>query len=467
MLRVKSRFLVLTVTAGIAALSMTGCNDGSKSREENRPNIIVVSIDTLRADRVSGYGYPEALTPNVDLLVDGGVVFERAVTPSGTTWPSHASMLTGLYPRYHGVRSNTHKLKDEVGSVAEILQSAGYQTGSFISFKGMHFLCGLDRGFDAASDRERRGPDDKAIREGRETTDMALEWLDSVDESGQPVFMWFHLFEPHGPYDLTQYSRKWMDDSGYDGVLADQGATMELLLEHTGELKKRSEDRKALNVLYDGEVALADRYLGEIIDSLDRSGRLDNSIVIFTSDHGQGLGEGGKMGHGSVLWEQVLHIPLVVRDFRSRSRIDRVEQTVGLIDVAPTILDFALGIALPDSQGRSLAAVLAGEHPEPQEYMAEIALRDENEVGDWYDSDALAVYTEGLKFVFRKDSFNVFETGEKPASVRHVEKDDSIRALAEYARSVAGEFLTGEMAPQNAELAESDIEALRSLGYLQ
>lgn len=449
----------------LSAALVSGC--GSDSPEERRPDIVVVSIDTLRADRVAGYGYPEMLTPNVNAMVQNGVLFEHAVAPTGTTWPSHASMLTGLYPRYHGVRSNTHKLDENVRSVAELLESAGYDTASFVSFKGMHYLAGLDRGFGIASDRERRPSDEPAIRDGRETTDMALSWLDEQAQSGRSIFMWLHLFEPHGPYEPTDYSRHWMKKSNYDGVLADEGATMDLLLKQPHSLLQRDEDRKALNVLYDGEVLLADHYFGEILDRLEKTGRLDNAVVIFTSDHGQGLGEQQRMGHGSVLWEEVLQVPLVIRDFRSASGSQRVPETVGLSDVAPTVVDLALGIQLPETQGSSLLPALSGEPLEPREILAEVALQPPEQVGDWYDPEALAVYSQGLKFVFRKGSVRAFEVGRRAATARLLKDSEANVALAEFAGSVAEEFLAGEMSTSDAELTKSDIEALRSLGYLQ
>ncbi|MGK7294984.1 MAG: sulfatase [Candidatus Wenzhouxiangella sp. M2_3B_020] len=457
---------MLNRIAALVVIGMLVAGCGSEPTGRDRPNVIVVSIDTLRADRVAGYGYPEMLTPNVERLVRGGVVFEHAIAPTGTTWPSHASMLTGLYPRYHGVRSNTHKLEIGMKSIAELLRSGGYETGSFVSFKGMHFLCGLDRGFDAASDRDRREPGEGAIRDGRETTDLALSWLDSAAGEA-PMFLWLHLFEPHGPYDLTEYSRRWMAETGYDGILAENGATMDLLLKHTKEIIEREEDREALNKLYDGEVMLADRYFGEILARLEALGELENSVVVFTSDHGQGLGEQGRMGHGPVLWEEVLQVPLVVRDFRAPATARTVAETVGLVDIAPTVAELALDVPLPGSQGRSLVPALNGEAMDPVDYLAEVALQPEDQVGDWYDPDALAVYSQGLKFVFRKDTRRVFEIGDEPVVARPLQQPDSVSAMGEFARSVAEEFLAGEMTPSDAELTESDIEALRSLGYIQ
>lgn len=449
----------------IVAFLLSGC--GPESLDDKGPNIIVVTIDTLRADRVAGYGYPEMLTPNADRLAESGVVFQHAIAPTGTTWPSHSSMLTGLYPRYHGVRSNTHRLEDGVRSIAELLQNGGYETGSFVSFKGMHFLCGLDRGFSTASDRDRRKQGEPAIRDGRETTDMALEWLDASAAGERPMFMWLHLFEPHGPYELTDYSRNWIEQSGYDGVLADHGATMDLLLKQTREITARAEDREALNQIYDGEVVLADRYFGEIIDRLEQLGELENTVVIFTADHGQGLSEQNRMGHGPVLWEQVLQVPLIIRDFRTGPSPNRVTGTVGLVDIAPTVADLALGVPLPESQGRSLTPALSGEPMESVDYLAEVALQEGDQVGDWYDPDALAFYTQGLKFVFRKDTMRAFEVGRTAAVARPLNGDEASAAVVEFARSAAEEFLAGEMKTTNAELTESDIEALRSLGYLQ
>ncbi|MCA1779354.1 MAG: sulfatase [Xanthomonadaceae bacterium] len=457
-----------------ALIGLAGCSDrpeqGATSETSasgvaaTRPHIILITIDTLRADRVGVYGNNAGLTPNINRLAESGTVFDHAIAPMGTTWPTHTSMFTGLYPRYHGVRRNGHALAGGVSSVAELLSNAGFQTGSFISFRAMHHVGGLDRGFAAASDAQRPSGKTDPIRDGRDVTDLALEWLSEQAGDAHPVMMWMHLFEPHGPYDLTAYSREWMTRTGYRGLLRD-GASMELLHQRTREITGSADELEALNVLYDGEVRLADAYVGETLDRLAELEMLDRSIVIVTSDHGQALGEDGRMGHGPVLWEEVLHVPLVVRDFRRDRQPDRISQTVGLADLAPTMVDYALGLQLPGVHGRSLVGALAGQTLPEREIFAEVALKASP--GAWYDADALAVYVDGLKFVRHKQSISAYDPAGPASTDRALDHVDGIEALEQFVESAALEFLAGEVAPNPAELTDDDIEALRSLGYIQ
>lgn len=428
-------------------------------RPDSPPSIVLITIDTLRADRVGVYGNTDGLTPRIDKLAAGGLVFDRAMAPMGITWPSHTTMLTGLYPRYHGVRSNKHRLDDDQMTVTQRLQDAGYDTASFVSFKGMHYLLGLGRGFEVVSDPGRTPG--KAIRDGRETTDMALNWLDERYEQGreQPLFLWLHLFEPHGPYELTDYARQKFAASDYQGPFAN-GTAMDFL---NRQLRPETEsDLTAMRTLYDGEVALADRYVGEVLDRLSEQGVLDNSVVIFTADHGQGLGENGRMGHGPVLWTQILHVPLIVRDFRT-DHPGRVDQVVGLVDIAPTISAISKTPSLAASQGRDLSQLLYGGTGPSQDYFAEVTLSEEP-LGDWYSPDAVAVFSDGLKFLPRRSLDPLDPISDDPVAYS---QSDRPAVLSTYVAGLYDEFVAGQALVQQASLQESDIEALRSMGYIQ
>lgn len=450
------------------ALISIGFTAGCGKEEVESPNIVLITVDTLRADRLGSYGYDRELTPNLDELAEQGVVFERAVTTAGTTWPAHASMLTGLYPRYHGLRRNGLELGNEVPIVTELLSESGYSTGSFVSFKAMHFRGQLDRGFDVASDSEFIKDEDAPIRAGEETTSMAIEWLKSRAGSPEPKFLWLHLFEPHGPYDLTDFSRQWMKNNSYEGFLAD-GASNEELHNKTHEIVSSPAHVAALNALYDGEIKLADTLVGLIIDQLEADNELENSIVIVTSDHGQGLGENRNMGHGATLREDVLHIPLIVRDFRNRGG-HRVHETVSAVDLAPTIAEAALGIQLPAVQGRSLMTYLndnAAEIPE-REIFAEIELRPNlEEAPRWYDHESMAIYADELKFVTRHEQTTIFQPGPAASSETELEEPSINESLLAYLDSLRQEFLAGEVKPNEVELTDKEIETLKSLGYIQ
>ncbi|MDZ7790986.1 MAG: sulfatase [Xanthomonadales bacterium] len=449
-------------------LLLTAMAAGCSNEEPQPPDIFLITIDTLRTDRLGAYGYDEDLTPNLNRLAENGTVFERAVATAGTTWPVHASMLTGLYPRYHGLRRNGLELGDDIPLVTELLADAGYSTGSFVSFRAMHFRGQLHRGFQAASDRQMIGKGEDPIRDGEETTQMALDWLTSQSGSSSPNFMWLHLFEPHGPYELTDYSRQWMDKSGYEGFLQD-GASNDELHKRIKDIVSSSDHVAALNALYDGEIKLADSLVGRVLDQLEADDRLDNAIVIVASDHGQGLGENGNMGHGPTLREDVIHIPLIVRDFRSQAG-NRVDRTVSAIDLAPTIADAALGIELPGVQGYSLMPLLTGEPGKIQqrEVFAEVELKpDLDKAPNWYDPEATALYADKLKFVTRHDEIAVFNPRRRPSAETRLNEPEVNEALIAYIESVRREFLAGEIEPREVELTNKEIETLKSLGYIQ
>lgn len=456
----------ICVSAVLVMATLTGCG----GNDVQGPNIVLITIDTLRTDRLGSYGYDKALTPNLDQLAENGVVFERAVTTAGTTWPAHASMLTGLYPRYHGLRRNGLELDNKVPVVTELLSESGYSTASFVSYKAMHFRGQLDRGFEVVSDRELvEGDDQEPIREGTETTAMALDWLKDQADSTAPSFLWLHLFEPHSPYDLTEYSREWMEENGYDGFLAD-GASGEELRGQKDKILSSPEHVAAMNALYDGEIKLADELVGRVLDQLEADGKLGNSIVIVASDHGQGLGEHGNMGHGPTLREDVLHVPLIVRDFRSNQGGRRIGDTVSLIDLAPTLATAALEIDLPGVQGRSLMSYLADEAEEntEREVFAEIRLwPDMEEAPDWYDAKSTAIYADGLKFKTQHGETEVFDARVHPSSETPLDSPEVNEAFMAYLDSLRSEFLAGEIEPTEVELTDHEIETLKSLGYIQ
>jgi len=459
---------VAVVIAAAAALAGCGPEPGPP---ETQPNVILVTIDTLRADRVGERPDAGPVMPSVVEMGRAGALFDYAVSPMGTTWPSHATMLTGLYPRYHGLRSNGHTLPEDVPVIAELLRNGGYRTASFVSFKGMHYVGGLDRGFDTISDPERPPKGVGVIRNGRETLDMALEWLQGLEPTDEPVFLWLHLFEPHSPYDLTDYSRRWIEETGYSGMLAD-GADRGTLTGRRLDIVGDPAELEALNVLYDGEARLADDYFRELLDALDDRGLLEDSLVVFTSDHGDSLGEDGAIGHGPILRQEVLDVPLVIRDFRIDVPPRRIERAVGLVDLAPTIAEIALKIPLPDAQGRSLVPFIYGDPDEvgaSPEYFAEVALRTPGQVGTWYHRDAIMVYSQGLEFIFHGDDpARVLLPSDRAGTGSGIVPSSQVdEALASYIEDLVVSYLAGEVQPEEADLDESDIEALRALGYLQ
>jgi arylsulfatase A-like enzyme/cytochrome c-type biogenesis protein CcmH/NrfG len=287
--------------------------------------IVLISIDTLRADRLPVYGYGGVETAAIDALARDGIVFERAYTHAPTTLPAHASLFTGLLPPAHGVRDNAgYRLDRSSPTLAEELQKAGYATGAAVSSFVLRRSTGLDRGFDFYEDgiefTTRTGLGGLQ-RPGDETLRAALEWLGTVE--GQPWFLFFHLFEPHAPY-----------------------APPEPFASNYGDA-------------YDGEVAAADRIVGQLIAELKRRNLYDRAVVLLLSDHGEGLNDHGEQEHGVLLYRESLHVPLILKLPHSGSAGARVSTPAQLIDLLPTLLPFA-GRRVPDGlAGLSLLDLLA------------------------------------------------------------------------------------------------------------
>ncbi len=303
-------------------LAVLGCGPVPESDESvhqpERPSIVLISIDTLRSDRLPCYGYETGETPAIDELCREGVVFERAYSHVPLTLPSHASIFTGLLPPDHGVRDNLgYRLEAEgLPNLAGMLREAGYATGAAVSAFVLRSAAGLDAGFDFYDDgaARRAGPGLGGLqRPGSETLAAALGWLETAP---RPFFLFLHLFEPHAPYEPS----------------------------------------------YDGEVSAADQVVGDLVARLREMDLYDNALVILLSDHGEGLNDHGEQEHGLFLYREALQVPLVVKLPEGRCAGCSAAPPVQLIDVAPTVAD-VLGLEpSPRWQGTSLLRLVVGEN---------------------------------------------------------------------------------------------------------
>jgi choline-sulfatase len=285
-----------------------------------RPNILLVTLDTTRADRIGAYGYGAAQTPRLDGLARRGVLFERALSAAPITLPAHTSLMTGAYPFTHGVRNNgTFSLGDTVPTLATTLQAAGYRTAAFVSAFVLDRRFGLARGFDVYDDRA------PLERRGDRTAAAACEWLDARAADPAPFFVWLHLYDAHDPYDPPPPFRE-----------AFAGRP------------------------YDGEIAFDDQAIGSVLDRLERIGRLPATIVAVVADHGESLGEHGEDTHAVFIYESTLRVPMILAGPARLPAGRHVKSTVRGIDLAPTLLDLARQPPLRGAQGQSLMPLVEG-----------------------------------------------------------------------------------------------------------
>lgn len=451
----KSLRTICTAAAMLAVLA--GCGG-----EQEPPHVFVISIDTLRADYLAPYGQEQVETPTASALAAEGTLFTRALTPMGITIPVHATMLTGLMPREHAVRANVHRLADDVPTIAEDLDAAGYTSASILSLGAMNFVSGLDRGFDHASDRDEDGREFR--RDDAQTLEMALDWIGRQDGQS-PLFMLLHFYDVHSPHLPTDHTPAMPD--GYDGPLAD-GISVETLYNESQELLAgRPIELAALGALYAGEAAEADRRAGRFIEALRAQGLLENSVVIYVADHGQGLGENDYFGHGPTLEQTVLHVPLIIRDFRKRANARRVTETVGLIDIAPTILALA-GLDIDHLPGRNL--IVPRESDAPTVYISEVEQRSSQTEfrPEHFDDEALAAYFEDFKLVEQDGQQRLYRIDETwGQDIQPAELGEMHESLRIWLADRLQDYREGNASSERAELDNEAIEQLRSLGYIQ
>jgi arylsulfatase A-like enzyme len=290
------------------------------------PNVLILTIDTWRADYIGASGRGKVKTPHLDALAAQGAYFPETLTCSPMTTPGHATILSGLHPPSHGVRDNTHgKFRDGLPTLATILKAKGYATGAFVSAYPLIRAYGLDRGFDVSDDQLVYQPNKMDFnlqwRPGPATLDRAEAWLKGVKG---PFFAWVHLFEPHAPYEAPE--------------------------PHASAYAKDP---------YAGEVAYADALAGRLVATLRESGTLDRTLLVVCGDHGEGLGEHGEATHGLLVYQSTLAVPLILR-YPGPVQAGVFRQRASLADVAPTVLDL-LGVPLPRPvDGTSLKPLLKG-----------------------------------------------------------------------------------------------------------
>ena len=294
-------------------------------------NVLLVTLDTTRADRLGCYGYERAETPVLDGIARDGVLFERCITPTAFTLPSHSSIMTGKYPASHGVRINGDlALADAQTTLAERFAKSGYRTGAFVGAFVLDSRWGLKQGFEHYDDNFELKPGEQldlaaVQRPGDKVVDAALKWLQEAD--ARPFFAWVHLYDPHTPYEPPE--------------------------------PYRSRNNDSLAHLYDGEIAFADSQVGRLLDWLAADGLNERTIVVVVGDHGEGLESHGEAEHGYFVYDYAVHVPLLVRLPAGGFRGVRVAAQVRTIDIAPTILELTGSGAQPGLDGESLAPLLA------------------------------------------------------------------------------------------------------------
>ena len=317
-------FLLLSVFWGLAAVAAT----------KPAPSVVVITIDTLRADHLGCYGYKQIKTPNIDALAADATRFEHAYTPVPVTLPAHTVIFTGTYPMLSGMHDfSANKLNPQQPTLASVLKEEGYTTGAVIGSAVLDSRFGLNHGFDFYYDnfdfsRLEESNLDEMERPGNVVADEALDWLGNNYQ--KKFFLWMHLYDPHYPY---------RPPAPYNEEYASHP--------------------------YDGEIAFADAQVGRLLRFLKEKNLYQNAVIVLSGDHGESLGEHGEKTHGFFIYNATLHVPLIFRIPGSRAE-KVVTASASLADITPTVLN-AVGVAVPAQvQGENLLPYLSGSKKEEQ-----------------------------------------------------------------------------------------------------
>jgi len=398
-------------------------------------NVVLISMDTCRADHLRCYGYSRKTSPNIDAVAAEGVLFNHAVTPVPLTLPAHASMLTGNTPLRHGVRvNNNYRLGDSNITLAEILKEKGYTTAAAVSAFVLDSQFGLDQGFDTYEDNISK--EDKRIlsyvqRDGKEVTDIAENWLQKY--KGEKFFLFLHYFDPHSPY-----------------------------IPHK-EFSFSSPFVRVTRDFYDGEIAYTDHLIGRVVKKLKDLNLYESTMLIITSDHGEGLGQHKETTHGYFTYHSTLHVPLIIKapGWPKGTVINRI---VGLIDILPTICG-CLGIDVPEqAEGIDLNTCFV-ERTAPAK-----------ERGLYFESltptkfglaPFLGLVTNRFKYIHTAKP-EVYDLLKNPDETRNLVKKQlqNTQIMQAQLKSILEEARVSSAADNKLALNEEATRRLKSLGYV-
>lgn len=442
------------------ALASLAC--GQAPATDGRPNLLLISIDSLRADHLGSYGYPRDTSPAIDALAASGVRFENAMAQAPWTLPSHASLLTSLYPRSHGATDRKARLGPRTPSLAGALKKAGYQTHAIVSGTFMQAQFGLDAGFESYDDRIAQGSHSKS-HEVVTSPDIHERVVGFLDESEAPFFLFVHYWDVHydyvapAPYD-TLFDPDYAGDVDSTRFIGNPAIRADM----------DPRDLQHIVALYDGEIAWVDSHIALLMAELERRQLLHSTIVVLTSDHGDEFYEHGGKGHQHSLYQELVHVPLIIRAPGLAPRT--LETPVELVDVMPTLLDLMQLPAPTTMQGQTLAPLLTGDDTshaaEPIQVSETTKARKSRD--DSRKSNASTVTQAGRKLIwFDEDRYppELYELGTDPSEQTNLYPKTGARGLVSELKAWQQRIPAAD-SHDNEGVDEETRRALEALGYV-
>ncbi len=444
----------------------------------SRPNVILISVDTLRADHLSCYGYSRETSPRLDAFAQQAARFANAFSQASWTLPSHMSLMTSQYPHVHGIEEGDHALPEGAPTLAQVLSDHGYYTAAFISWIYVTSKFGFDRGFDEFTELlpppEHVDSTTSAAFKAEQVTDRAIEWL--RQERSTPFFLFVHYFDPHINYEPPPPFDQ-MFDTGYEGPAQGTFGWLSQYIKGLHHRPKRIDpaDLDHVTALYDGEIRYTDIHLGRLFDAIETHVGLDNCLVVFTSDHGEEFDEHGSMeGHQWTLYDEVIHVPLIVRLPGGACAGRVVTRPVETMDIPATVLGW-LGIAAPTTfQGKNRCDLIAGDPAADRSTLVFGENRRFNRKQYVRDERYKLIHTDDIGLNKRgvpvTPGYELYDLLTDPQEQRNLFDASSavaqrlIRELEQRKRSQVGGPAAGD-APE-VTLTSEELNRLRSLGYV-
>lgn len=403
----------------------------------SKPNIVFITLDTTRADHLGCYGYEKVQTPNMDRLAEEGILFEQCIAPSPLTLPSHSSMMTGLYPTYHGVRMNgNNALSDKHKTLAELFSENGYDSGAFIAAFVLDGRWGLKQGFQFYDDnfdltKYKTLDLGRIQRRADEVINSAIKWIEQKKEKS--FFAWIHLYDPHTPYTPPEPYYSEYKDRGIAG-------------------------------LYDGEISYMDEQIGRLITWLKDNKLKENTIIIIMGDHGEGLGSHGELTHGYFIYEYAIRVPFIIVTPIEEFKSIRIGSQVRIIDIYPTLLEM-LNIKVPEeNQGKSLLSTIF-DPDKAEDLLAYSEAMSPNLQYNW--SPLYSLRTNKFKYIEapRSELYNLLKDPKELNSL--IKKYPKIvKRLKNRLKEIIEKTSEGAPEPESANLDQETIRRLATLGYM-
>ena len=471
----RKRFILAALAAAAVLLAQQASNADASPVDAGaaakQPHVLLITVDTLRADHLSSYGYHLETSPRIDRLAAEGVRFDRAYAAIPMTGPSHFSIFTGRYPQEHGARINGVAVPQESKWVMfpQVLRKFGYKSAAFVSaWPLIGRLTHLDKRFDHYDEEiDRTYQFLHSMRWAEDVTPKAVRWLDEHKDE-RNIFMWVHYFDPHEPYHLRE-------EFASPKALGEPSATA---AHYSPEVAQRV--RK-----YDSEIGYVDRYIGKLLDRFDEHGLTDDTLVVLASDHGEGLGEHGFVGHGRWLTESTMRVPWIMKLPGTIEPGVVVERNVSTLDIAPTILDLAVPQYRGQSEisisfaGRSQVPAIAGNAGQSRRTVHYIAFAGKKGFTPgwlswmWIKNSSLPLKMGKIDGMMKSvwvpgdEQFRIHDLSADPFEIDPREFGPGDRRYKFEIASFERWYESTNLEQHEARLTKRDAEVLKSLGYIQ